>query len=117
MENRPNKWIVVKITMGEETFYKLFATWYGGYLDGDYWKMNSGIERVEEEGDYLKFFGQSGSCYECLNSEHSYGTNYYTQGVLDNMISRAAELGYQIEVMPSDIDWINFLNSENEHTI
>ena len=112
MENRPDRWVVVKITNNGEVLYKLFSTWLGGYLDGDSWKMNSGIVKVEEQGDYLKFFGHSGSCYECINSEHSYGTNYYTQSVLDNIISKGVELGHQLEVMPPDTDWLNFINLE-----
>lgn len=112
--NRPDRWVIIKITSGDEVFYKVFATWLGGYLDGDAWKVNSGIVRVEQEGDFLKFFGHSGSCYECAPAEHAYGTNYYTQGVLDNMINKATELGHQMEVMPSDTDWMNLINLENE---
>ena len=113
--NKPDKWVVVKITNSNgEIIYKVFATWLGGYLDGDYWKMNSGIVRVDKDGDLIRFFGESGSCYECVDSGYSYGTNYYTQGVLDNMISKATELGHQMEVMPQDTDWMNIINLENE---
>jgi hypothetical protein len=40
----PDKWVVVKI-IGKDTppVHKVFACWYGGYLDGDSWKLNSGI--------------------------------------------------------------------------
>lgn len=110
--NRPDRWVIIKITSEDEVSYKVFATWFGGYLDGDSWKVNSGIVRVEEEGDYLKFFGHSGSCYECPKSESTYGTNFYTQGVLDNMISKSTELGHQMELMPSDTDWMNLINLE-----
>jgi len=112
--DKPNKWVVLKMVVDGNTFYKLFSTWLGGYLDGDAWRINSGIVRVEQEGNYLRFFGESGSCYECVNSEHSYGTNYYTQGVLDNIIKKGTDMGHTIEVMPQDTDWLNFLNLEDE---
>ena len=36
----PDKWIVVKIEGGEFPLtYKVFACWYGGYLNGDSWKI------------------------------------------------------------------------------
>jgi len=115
MNKRPDKWVVVKITAkDQETIYKIFATWLGGYLDGDAWKMNSGITKVEKTDDYLLFYGHSGSCYECAPSERTYGTNYYTQGVLDGIISKGAELGHLVEIMPADTDWLNFINLEDE---
>lgn len=110
--NKPDKWVVVKMTANGETFYKLFSTWLGGYLDGDAWKINSGIVRVEQEGDFIKFFGHSGSCYECVNFERLYGTSGYTQGVLDGIIKSGQEKGHLVEVMPPDTDW-NFINLEN----
>jgi hypothetical protein len=105
MSQRPDKWVVLKITKDEETNYKVFATWFGGYLDGDRWKLNSGITNVNKMGDYLMFYGYSGSCYECAPPEYAYGTNSYTQGVLDNLIERAKEIDGVIEVMPKDTDW------------
>lgn len=116
--NRPDKWVVIKISKEDDPtypIYKLFSTWLGGYLDGDAWRMNSGIVSVEQEGDYLQFFGDSGSCYECLPSTHAYGTNYYTQDVLDGIIRKGSDAGYSIEVLPPDTDWLNLINKEDEN--
>ena len=41
----PDKWLVLKI--GD--LYKVYGTWYGGYLGSDSWKINSGIVKVEED--------------------------------------------------------------------
>ena len=57
----PDRWVVLKIG----TMYKVLAGWSGGYLDGDYWRLNSGITKVEQEGDYWLFHGNSGSIYKC----------------------------------------------------
>jgi len=116
MKNTPDKWVVIKIGT-EEPIYKVFATWYGGYLDGDSWKMNSGIKGVDISnetfsGDFSGFFifhGYSGSAYKCHYK--AYGTSSYTQGVLDSIIKKAKEAypDKPIEVLPEDTDWINLL--------
>ena len=63
--NTPDNWVIVEIADKDATFYKVLGGWSGGYLDGDRWRINSGITEVEEkEGHYL-FYGQSGSVYKC----------------------------------------------------
>jgi hypothetical protein len=74
----PDKWSLIKI-QGKDPHYRVFGSWSGGYLSGDSWRMNSGIVRVEETDDTFKFFGSSGSCYEC--SKEMYGFNAYGFGV------------------------------------
>ncbi len=65
MEN-PDNWVILKMdTPKDGIIYKVLAGWSGGYLDGDSWKMNSGITKVEEEGDFYLFHGHSGSIYKC----------------------------------------------------
>ena len=65
----PDNWGLVKIdTDGKDPLpfiYKVIGGWSGGYLDGDSWRMNSGITKVTEKGDYILFSGFSGSVYEC----------------------------------------------------
>jgi|TARA_R110000822_G_scaffold279299_2_gene401067 hypothetical protein len=62
---RPDNWVIVEIANDDGIFYKVLAGWSGGYLDGDSWRMNSGITEVEEKEDYYLFYGQSGSVYKC----------------------------------------------------
>jgi hypothetical protein len=63
---QPDNWVIIKITMvGQPVLFKVLAGWSGGYLDGDSWRMNSGITKVEKEGDYYQFSGWSGSVYKC----------------------------------------------------
>jgi len=102
--NKPDKFIVLKMTKKtEEPIYKVFASWYGGYLDGDSWKINSGIVDIEIDGEMINFIGYSGSIYQC--HKKSYGTSSYSQGILNNIINKSKEIGYKIKVMPEDTDW------------
>ena len=104
MTYTPDKWAVVKIEGGEFTLtYKVFACWYGGYLNGDSWKMNSGITKVTKEEDCYLFEGYSGSVYKC--HKDTYGFNMYGHGVLNNIINKSKEAGVNVEIMPEDTNW------------
>lgn len=61
----PDNWVIIEVTVRKETFYKVLAGWSGGYLDGDSWRMNSGIVSFEEDDEYYYFKGYSGSIYKC----------------------------------------------------
>lgn len=101
----PDKWMVVKITGNDSPpVYKVFACWSGGYLDGDSWKLNSGITKVTEKTDYLFFDGSSGSVYACRKG--MYGSTAYGYGVLQNLIKKAADNGVTIEVLPEETNWM-----------
>ena len=43
----PDRWCVIRIPNNRETVYKVFASWSGGYIGGDSWKLNSGIVRAD----------------------------------------------------------------------
>lgn len=105
-EYAPDKWVVIKIE-GEKfpLTYKVFACWYGGYLNGDSWKLNSGITKVTKEEDFYLFGGYSGSIYKC--HEKTYGTHVYGHGVLQNIINKSKESGVNIETMPDDTSWLS----------
>ena len=105
-EYNPNYWQVVKITSPEgKVFYKVYATWTGGYTFGDSWKMNSGITKVTQVDNMLEFHGYSGSIYKCINAEHLYRTTAYTHGVLESMIKKAELVGAKIEVLPFETNF------------
>lgn len=61
----PDGWKLIKINCGDEILYKVFGSWIGGYLYGDAWRLNSGITHWEEDDKCYRFYGYSGSCYEC----------------------------------------------------
>ena len=68
--NQPDNWVVLKID-GDDPHYRVLAGWSGGYLDGDSWKLNSGIVSVFDTDDSFKFIGSSKSVYMC--NKNSYG--------------------------------------------
>ena len=104
-EYRPDKWVVVKITGSNlPTVHKVFASWYGGYAGSDSWKLNSGIVNVTQDSTHYYFEGSSGSVYEC--NKHSYGTNMYGTGILQNMIDKVEKNGGTIEVLPENTNWM-----------
>lgn len=69
----PDRWLIVRFKKDNQTIYKVLGGWSGGYLDGDSWRLNSGIKNIEEDGDYYLFKGFSGSVYKC--HKKSYGAN------------------------------------------
>lgn len=102
----PDKWLVVKIEgKNVPLTYKVFACWHGGYLDGDSWKLNSGITKVTKEGNFYLFEGHSGSVYSC--NENCYGATMYGYGVLQNIIEKSKEAGVNVEKMPDDTNWLD----------
>ena len=110
----PDSWSIIKISnnpndiYGKEPYYKVFASWRGGYLDGDRYKFNSGITKVEEDKDNFYFYGYSGSCYKChkqLYDRHS----SWALGILETTIENSAEYGIIVEKLPEDTNWLNLI--------
>ena len=62
---RPNRWVVIRCESNDEEIYKVMGGWIGGYLDGDSWRLNSGITEVIDNGIEYEFVGASGSIYVC----------------------------------------------------
>ena len=85
----PDEWVMIHIEA--TSTYKIFGSWFGGYLEADKWKLNSGIKTVEEGEDYYYFYGFSGSCYRCHKGNYATGTNY-TSGVLDDLIEKSGAI-------------------------
>lgn len=67
----PDRWLIVRLKKDNQTIYKVLGGWSGGYLDGDNWRLNSGVVDIEEDRDYYLFKGFSGSVYKC--HKKSYG--------------------------------------------
>lgn len=112
----PNTWVVLKLTQHiktgntgygrkEQVLYKVLAGWSGGYLDGNSWRMNSGITEVTEADSYYEFHGSSGSRYQCF--KESYRLSMSTVGMYKELKDRFDD---GVEIMPentkwSEIDW------------
>jgi hypothetical protein len=96
----PERWVIVKLP---NNYYKVFATWAGGYLDGDRWQLNSGISKVEQDENFYYFIGFSGSCYKCHKKAYGIATSYG----LDVLNKRIEQGNGQIELMEDVVDWAN----------
>lgn len=100
MEYRPDCWVVIKLTNKDsETHYRVFANWIGGYLDGDSWKLNSGIEKVAIEDSIYSFIGASKSTYHCHINQ--YRMTGYGSSVLDAIIENSKNL-VTIEILDKE---------------
>ena len=100
----PDRWVVLKIlSVSDGTFYKVLGSWYGGYANGNFWRLNSGIERVVKASkDTFLFYGVSGSCYECRIN--NYGMHLESTSVVNQIKQGRADI--IVEVLPHDTDWL-----------
>lgn len=95
----PDKWILVKVTTEDkEVLYKILAGWYGGYTTGDSWKLNSGIESVEEFPEYYLVKGFSGSIYRCF--KNSEGLSVYTNSIYTYYKTQLKTINCKFEEKP-----------------
>lgn len=100
-EYQPDNWVIIKF-YGSDPHYRVLTGWSGSYTTGDSWRMNSGITRVEEDEHVYRFYGSTGSCYEC--DKMMYGlrmNNAHIWSHLEDMYSD------RVELMPEDTDWLN----------
>ena len=88
-EYTPNNWIAVKFEYEGKTYAKILGGWSGGYLDGDSWRLNSGVSRIEDDGDYYSVYGASGSVYKCY--KHCERVTMIISGVLKSLEDNGAE--------------------------
>ena len=111
-EYTPDNWVVLKLTQQlktgntgygrkEQVLYKVLAGWSGGYLDGDSWRMNSGITGVEKQAHLYGFYGSSGSVYWC--HQGGYRLRMNNAGVYNQIKER---FGDAVELMPEDTNWM-----------
>jgi hypothetical protein len=97
----PDNWVVIKI-YGSPIHYKVLAGWSGGYLSGSSWKLNSGVTKVEESGDYYLFHGSSGSVYKCHKEAYCLrNNNAYVWNALQE------KYGDKVELLEENTDWHN----------
>lgn len=99
----PELWCVLKITpKDDKPWYRLFGMWRGGFATSDQWRANSGITKVELEGDLYKVYGMSGSCYECYVDLECLDPPGYFGTVLYGFKQSATEVGVGVEIVPID---------------
>ena len=105
MNYTPDNWVVLKIeSESKGLIYKVLAGWSGGYLQGDSWRLNSGISRVEYDHTLVLFHGASGSVYEC--HKDTYRLTMATSGIYERLKSIE---DVSVEIMPEDTNWLEMI--------
>jgi len=107
MEYNPDRWLMVRLSNDGKVHYRVFATWAGGYLDADEWKLNSGVTQLKETETHYLFDGSSGSVYKC--GKKSYGSTGYGFGILNNLITKSLDQGTVIDILPEKTDFTSIV--------
>lgn len=58
----PDAWVLIKTP----DCVKVLAGWKGGYLNGDEWRLSSGVTKIEDIDNVWKITNHSGSIYYCV---------------------------------------------------
>lgn len=106
-EYTPDTWVMVKFKFENDTVYKILAGWGGSYLYGASWKLNSGVTKIEEDGQCYLFYGSSGSVYRCR--KNCYGLSGYTAGILSSFEKKFEKYPPEvasIELMPEETNFM-----------
>lgn len=110
MEYKPDRWVLLKLDAPEGILFKVLAGWSGSYLEGQSWKINSGITSITMEDDYYLFKGYSGSVYKC--HKNGYGCNMIMNGIVDQIQEKFKD---KAEIM-DDQDFMK-LNIQGESNV
>ena len=103
---KPDTWLIVKIKTKEEILHKVVAGWNGGYLSGDSWKSACVIKGVVYENEFYRFFGFSGTVYEC--HENAYGQRICNSPCLERIINACEYNNAEYEILHDNTDWLNY---------
>lgn len=95
-EYYPDVWVVLDCQYGEEKVQRILAGWYGGFVNGDSWKLSSGIEQISEFENHYEIKNRSGSTYYCNKNE--YRMSSLTAGILATLQKQASEVDCTIEI-------------------
>lgn len=102
----PENWVVIKYELDGKPEYKVLGGWRGGYLDGDSWRLNSGVTKVEDYDNHFHFYGYSGSVYHCR--KNGYGiTGLHNNGVLQQILEDGKSIN--AELLSEDTDFATLI--------
>lgn len=101
----PDGFVILKIEEEDgNTHYRVFGSWGGGYLDGDSWRLNSGIESIARIGEgYYTFLGGSGSLYKCHKDSYGRLTGY-NAGVIGSLLDSTKSQNLPVSILEED-EW------------
>jgi hypothetical protein len=99
----PDEWVLVEFdSPAHGKITKVLASWYGGYLGSDSWKLSSGVNKITKTKAGYEFLNDSGSVYFCYIN--GYGMSGYTSSIYNNFVKQIKELndGSTIRILDED---------------
>ena len=94
----PDTWVILLFdSLDYGKVYKVFAGWYGGFSQGDSWKLSSGIKTFVSEGKFYSSLQESGSTYNLYKQYER--LSGYQHGLLNVWREQLDEVGGSIEVI------------------
>lgn len=113
MSNReyvPDRWVVVRIKPpGEEEWFRVFGGWYGGFTQGDSWKLSSGIVKAIDHPDHYEVHNTSGSIYKCWKGTLDDGSRGGDLGMSAYMMSIYQHYKAQYEAQQVVFETVDFM--------
>ena len=97
----PDKWVMLEISNSEGKFRKILASWYGGYLNGDSWRVSSSIIQTSIKNSKYEFFTESDSVYVC--DKRDYGMSTYTSAIISRLVDVSKENNISIEIVDENL--------------
>lgn len=97
----PDKWVLVHFDKGKDPHYRVFGSWSGSFLEGDEWRLSSGVTHVDndvENPNVLIVTNSSGSKY--IVPVNNYGTTAWTGHTLESLAGRWSQ--GDMDVKPLD---------------
>lgn len=103
----PDTWVILLFDYPDYgKVHKVFAGWYGGYTQGDSWKLSSGIKTFVNEGKFYSSLQESGSTYNLYKQAEK--LSGYQHGLLNVWGEQLDEVQGSVLVVDS-LDFIEGL--------
>lgn len=97
----PDTWKILSLnTSSGDTIYKIFAGWYGGFSQGDSWKLSSAMFDLKDEGDFYSSLQESGSTYNLHKNAEKLSS--YQMSILSMWEDQLQQNGAEIKIVHSE---------------
>ena len=96
----PDKWEIIKFCDNKKTWFKVLASWYGGYMDCENYRLSSGLVDIIDNPDYYLMKNISGSEYKCYKNQ--IGLINISNSVLNRLQNLGKENNINIEICSID---------------
>jgi hypothetical protein len=83
----PDRWMLISMKRPEGAITKILSGWYGGYLNGDSWRLSSGVTKIEDKDDHYLIHNHSGSVYTCYKQVEGFSS--LTSSIYHSLLSQA----------------------------